>query len=109
MKKTRHEVVHEYQLTEGEWPDLQDSSQERRYVVRPRKVKIYQVPGRDLVRGVVIEGRQVRKDGGLNRRSAGQICVGYNRWYDAEPPPQLDELIEAEGLVWLTDRETPAP
>ena len=109
MDKTRHEIVHEYRLDEGEWPDLQDSSLSRRYVVRPMRVKIYQVPRQNLVRGAVVEGPQVRRDGEYNQRSGGMILVGHHEYYDAAPPPELDKLLEDEGLIWLRSVETDAP
>jgi hypothetical protein len=61
-------------------PDLQDSSTPRRMVIRPRKVVVLQVYGTNLVRGAVIEGQQVRRDGELS--GSKMILAGLIRWYD---------------------------
>ncbi len=110
MRKTRHDVVHEFEMTDGELPDLRDSSEKRRRVVRPRRVRIYQRPGSNLVRGAVVEGPQIRRDGQINQHTGWvQVLTGHHSYYDAEPPAWLNELLECEGLVWLTDHETPVP
>jgi hypothetical protein len=104
-KRTLLETVRRYEIDEGSVPDLQDSRQTRRYVVRPMRVKLYQVYESNLVRGAVIEGRQVRRDGQFNKRSNAMICVGRTRFYDAEPPAWLDRLLADEGLTWAVERK----
>jgi hypothetical protein len=107
MNRTRLETVREYQLDAGEVPDLQDDRKTTRMVIRPMKVEINQVFGSTMVRGAVIHGRQINRVGDL----AGwrMILVGLNDRYDSAPPPWLNELLDSEGLVWMTDRNAVAP
>jgi hypothetical protein len=101
--RKRHEIVHEFEVTEA--PDLQDSESTRRMVIRPRKVKLYQVPGTNQVRGAVIEGQQVKRDGEL--ASSKMILAGMSStpWgYRATPPAWLNKLMADYGFEWSTGR-----
>jgi hypothetical protein len=102
-KKYRHEIVHEFEITDA--PDLQDSESTRRMVIRPRKVELHQIPGTNQVRGACIEGQQVCRDGEL--AGSKMILAGMStiRWgYKATPPAWLNKLLADEGLEWSTER-----
>lgn len=105
-KRTRHDVVHEFEIPEGEAPDLQDSRRSTRMVIRPRKVTIHQVPDSNLATYVCVEGRQVRRDGHL--AGVRQILCGKRR-YHSEAPAWLNGILDELGLVWLTDATHPVP
>lgn len=103
-KLTKLETERDYEISGVD--DLQDASSTRRMVIRPRKVTVKQVYGSMLVRGAVIEGRQVRRDGEL--AGSKMILVGREetRWgYRTEPPAWLDEILAAEGLEWTRNGE----
>lgn len=96
------DVEREYDVADV--PDYQDTTATRRMVIRPRRVTVHQVYESNLVRGVVIEGRQVRRDGEL--AGARQILAGISRkpWgYRSPPPNWLNDLLAAEGLEWTPD------
>ncbi|MFL6113650.1 MAG: hypothetical protein ACJ786_20165 [Catenulispora sp.] len=102
-ERTKLETIREYKIPEGSVPDLQDDSQGRRYVARPTRVKLRQQYQTNLVRGAVVAGPQIRRDGGFNQRSGAEILCGHTRWYDATPPEWLDKLLADEGLEWQRD------
>lgn len=91
-------VEREYDITDA--PDLQDTSARCRMVIRPHKVELHQVYGTNLVRGAVIEGRQVRRDGEL--AGGRMILAGCSGYYDSAPPNWLNDILIAEGLEWTT-------
>lgn len=96
-------VKREYEVEDA--PDLQDSAQTRRRVIRPRKVTLNLVPTTNLVYGAVIEGRQVRRDGEL--AGSMMILAGISRdpWgYHTAPPSWLNELLADEDLKWTPAR-----
>lgn len=103
-KRTRLETIRVFDLTDV--PDLADTSSDRRVVIRPRTVTLYQEYGTTVIRGAVVEGVQVRRDGTLpdRRRVNRLIAVGRTSWYNADAPDWLLDLVEQEGLTWLTDR-----
>lgn len=108
-KRTRLETVREYDLTPGSIPDLRDSSNPRRMVIRPRKVLLHQQYGTLLVSVGCIEGKMVRRDGKVADRSGTQqILVSHTDRHDGDPPLWLTDLLTAEGLQWATDRQPAA-
>jgi hypothetical protein len=87
-----------------EEPDLQDTSSERRRVIRPRQVELHIEPFTNQVLYAVIEGRQMRADGEYpKRRTAQQIIVSSDP-LNAAAPPWLNELLHAERLEWAPGR-----
>jgi hypothetical protein len=101
--RKRHEIVHEFEVADA--PELQDSESERRMVLLPRKVTVYQKPGTNLARGACIEGRQVKRDGDLAGSKMILAGMSSNRFgYRATPPGWLNELLADLGLEW--DRGT---
>ncbi len=101
----RIETEREYEITDA--PDLQDSSSSRRLVIRPRRVTLRQLYGTNRVRGAVIEGRLVRRDGELggSRQILAGICAeGWS--FDAQPPAWLNEILADDGLEWTADPKT---
>jgi hypothetical protein len=89
------EVRRQYSVTDA--PDLQDTTARMRRVIRPRRVRLNQVFGTNAVRHATIEGRQVRRDGGLGESRT--ILAGPGQ-HDAAPPAWLNEILDGEGLEW---------
>lgn len=98
-RRKRHEIIHEIDVTDA--PDLQDSSSKRRMVIRPRAVKLYQEPDTNRVRGAVIEGRQVKRDGDLAGSKMILTGMEATSWgYNATPPAWLNKILADLGLEW---------
>lgn len=104
-KWSRDKIDVERVYTVTDVPDLQDTTSSSRMIIRPRTVTLLQVYGTSLVRGAVIEGRQVRRDGGLARSKMILAGIETDSWgYSAAAPPWLHEIMAAEGLEWTTRR-----
>lgn len=92
-------VEREYEIADA--PDLQNSKETRRMVLRPRRVTLKLVPGTNQVYGAVIEGQQVRRDGELAGSKVILAGIETGSWgYSAEPPPWLNKILADDGLEW---------
>ncbi len=102
-KRKSIDVERVYEITDA--PDLQDDTETRRRVIRPRKVTLHQVFDTSLVRGAVIEGRQVRRDGQLAGSMTILTGIEKTPWgYSATPPEWLNKILADEGLEWTSSR-----
>lgn len=94
------DVKREYEVHDV--PDLRDTTEPRRLVIRPRQVTLHQKLDTNLVLWASIEG-QVRVDGQPAGSKMVLAGIAHRSWRLCWPPPWLNEILAAEGLEWQAD------